>query len=137
MLYELIYRSNAKSDTSESDIQNILHTARAFNKANGITGCLLFHNNQFLQLLEGEFNLLMKLYERIKTDTRHDGLVLLHMRETAYRVYPNWTMAYQSMEPTDVKAKVGITEFTEFEPEEESALSKQLFKAVSNNMMTG
>jgi len=137
MLYELIYRSNAKTGMTEEDIQNILNTARGFNEAHNITGCLLFNNNQFLQLLEGEFNVLMELYERIKKDDRHTGLVLLHMRETDYRVYPNWTMAYQSMAPNEVKKQVGITEFTEFEPEEESALSKQLFQAVSSNIMAG
>ncbi|OEK01885.1 hypothetical protein BFP97_10320 [Roseivirga sp. 4D4] len=134
MLYELIYRSNAKAGITEEDIQNILNTARGFNEAQNITGCLLFNNNQFLQLLEGEFNILMELYERIKKDDRHTELVLLHMRETDYRVYPNWTMAYQSVASKEVKRQVGITEFTEFEPEEESALSKQLFQAVSSNM---
>lgn len=135
MLYELIYRSDAKGNIEENDIQDILNTARSFNEANNITGCLLFNNNQFLQLLEGEFNLLMELYERIKKDQRHENLVLLHMRETEYRIYPNWTMAYQSLDQKEVKEKAGITEFTEFEPEEKTSLSKQLFQAVSSNMM--
>lgn len=134
MLYELIYRSDAKPEITEDEIELILNTARGFNEANNITGCLLYNNNQFLQLLEGEFTILMELYERIKKDSRHQNLVLLHMRETAYRIYPNWTMAFQSLEQADVKKKGGVTEFTEFESNEESALSKQLFEAVSSNM---
>lgn len=136
MLYELIYRSDAKPEIAESEIEVILHTAREFNEANNITGCLLYNNNQFLQLLEGEFTVLMELYERIKQDGRHENIVLLHMQETAYRIYPNWTMAFQSLKQADVKKNGGVTEFTEFESNEESALSKQLFEAVSSNMTT-
>ncbi len=134
MLYELIYRSDAKANISEGDIHDILEVAREFNAKNNITGCLLFNNNQFLQLLEGEFDTLMALYERIKKDPRHEKFVLLHMREAEYRVYPDWTMAYQSVDEKQMKDHAGITEFTEFEPEEKSALSKQLFNAVSQNM---
>jgi len=134
MLYELIYSSHAIPDISEKDIENILSTARDFNEANEITGCLLFNNNQFLQLLEGEFDIVMELYDRIKKDPRHQNHMTLQMRETDYRIYPNWTMAFQSMDKSQVKSKGGVTEFTEFEADKDSALPKQLFEAVSHNM---
>ena len=135
MLYELIYRSDAMPNISEKDIENILSTARGFNEANEITGCLLFNNNQFLQLLEGEYDIVTALYDRIKEDPRHQNHVILHMRKTDYRVYPNWTMAFQSMDKSQVKSKGrGITQFTEFEADKNSALPKQLFEAVSHNM---
>ncbi|MFT6872866.1 MAG: hypothetical protein ACJAVN_001878 [Roseivirga sp.] len=134
MLYELIYRSDAVPNISEKDIENILSTARDFNEANEITGCLLFNNNQFLQLLEGEFDIVMALYDRIKEDPRHQNHMTLQMRETDYRIYPSWTMAFQSMDKSQVKSKVGVTEFTEFEADKDSALPKQLFEAVSHNM---
>lgn len=134
MLYELIYRSDAKPETSKEEIDVILNTARGFNKANNITGCLLYNNDQFLQLIEGEFTVLMELYERIKKDNRHQNLVLLHMQETTQRIYQNWTMAFQSLEQIEVKDQGGVTEFAEFESSKESALSKQLFEAVSKNM---
>ena len=134
MLYELIYSSHAIPDISEKDIENILSTARDFNEANEITGCLLFNNNQFLQLLEGQFDIVMELYDRIKKDPRHQNHMTLQMRETDYRIYPNWTMAFQSMDKSQVKSKGGVTEFTEFEADKDSALPKQLFEAVSHNM---
>ena len=134
MLYELIYRSDAIPDILEKDIENILSTARDFNEANEITGCLLFNNNQFLQLLEGEFDIVMALYDRIKKDPRNRNHMTLQMIETNYRVYPNWTMAFQSMDKSQVKSKGGVTEFTEFEADKDSALPKQLFEAVSHNM---
>ena len=49
MLYELIYSSVATHTISSEDIAEILRTARDFNTKNNITGCLLYHNNEFIQ----------------------------------------------------------------------------------------
>ena len=65
MLFELIYHSQALPHISEEDHADILRVARTFNKENDITGCLLFHKGQFLQLLEGEFETLNKLYGKM------------------------------------------------------------------------
>ena len=136
MLYELIYRSTARSGLTDKDLKNILSKARGFNEANNITGCLLFHGGQFLQLLEGEFQVLLDLYDRIKKDPRHHDFLLLHMKETPYRVYSNWTMAFKSLEDNDLKEHSGVTEFTELESEEdESSMSKELFQAISTDLV--
>ena len=135
MLYELIYRSKASDNITNNDLKEILDVARKFNSKNDITGCLLYNNKQFLQLLEGDFNVLMALYEKIKTDERHHDVFLLHKRETDYRVYPDWTMAFKALNKSEMKSKAGVIEFTEIDTEnEDSALSKQLFKAVGQDM---
>ena len=54
MIFELIYYSTASPDLSTNDILNILENSRDFNSKNEITGCLLYHNNEFVQLIEGE-----------------------------------------------------------------------------------
>ena len=135
MLYELIYRSKASDSLTEKDLKDILDVARAFNGENDITGCLLYNNRQFLQLLEGEFNVLMALYEKIKVDQRHKDVFLLHMRETDYRIYPDWTMAFKAVNKSEMKEKAGVTEFTQIENEsDDSALSKQLFETIGKEM---
>ena len=137
MLYELIYRSQAKTNTSEEDLKAILKTARSFNEKENITGCLLYHNQQFLQLLEGEFNILMELYERIKLDNRHEKIVLLHMRETDYRIYQDWTMAFKTVEQSEIERNAGVSEFTELETEDqESEMSKKLFQVIGQGIVS-
>jgi len=137
MLYELIYRSTAKSKLTEQDFKNILTTARNFNESQNITGCLLYHEGQFLQLLEGEFQVLLDLYDRIKKDPRHRDFLLLHMKETQYRVYSNWTMAFKSLDDTQLKNYSGVSEFTELvTKEQESSISKELFQAISQDMVS-
>lgn len=135
MLYELIYRSKATDDITDNDLKEILAVARKFNGENGITGCLLYNNKQFLQLIEGEFDTLMALYEKIKTDERHEDVLLLHMRETEYRIYPEWTMAFKSLDETELTNNAGVTQFTEFEEsKDDQILSKQLFTAIGNDL---
>lgn len=137
MLYELIYRSTAKPGLTESDIKDILSKAHTFNKKNNITGCLLYYKGQFLQLLEGEFTVLLELYDRIKRDSRHHDFLLMHMKETQYRTYSNWTMAYKSLEKKDLNKYAAVSQFTELESnEKKSSISKVLFQAIGSELFS-
>ena len=131
MLFELIYRSEANSNVSDDDLLNILSTARNFNAENDITGCLLYNGHNFAQILEGEFNVLNDLYNRIREDPRHHSVITLHMKEIEERAYPNWTMAFKSLEAEDmqdIKNALGISQFKELNSVNgESPISKQLF----------
>jgi Sensors of blue-light using FAD len=100
-MYELVYRSVAKPNINADDIAKILDTARNFNSKNEITGCLLFHNNEFIQILEGEKNKLLELYNSIKKDKRHSNVMLLAEAEIQNRIFPNWSMAYYQLGEND------------------------------------
>ncbi|WP_420387770.1 BLUF domain-containing protein [Roseivirga sp.] len=137
MLYELIYRSTAKPGLTEEELKTILTTARQFNSENNITGCLLFHEGQFLQLLEGDFQVLLDLYDKIKRDPRHREFLLLHMKESPQRVYDRWTMAFKTLNNNELRDYSGVSEFTELETEEEeSSISVELFQAISQDMVS-
>lgn len=100
-MYELIYHSAARKNLDANDIENILKTARNFNSQNEITGCLLFHNNEFIQILEGEKTKLLELYNSIKKDDRHTNVMLLAQAEKQDRIFPNWSMAYYKLGEND------------------------------------
>jgi len=53
-MFSLIYRSVAEESFSNAEVYQMLSDARDFNAEHDITGCLLFHDRRFLQLLEGE-----------------------------------------------------------------------------------
>lgn len=139
MLFELIYRSEADADVSDDDLLNILSTARSFNAKNQLTGCLLYNKHCFVQVLEGEFTILNEIYERIKKDNRHHNVIMLHMKEIEERSYPDWTMAFKSLEAEDMKSiknALGIKEFKDLNAvNEESSLSKQLFWLVTQSII--
>ncbi|MGL5112184.1 MAG: BLUF domain-containing protein [Flavobacterium sp.] len=93
-MYELIYRSQANPGISAANIAKILETSRAFNAKNDITGCLLFHNNEFIQILEGDQTILHSLYDSIKKDPLNTNVLLLARAEKETRIFPTWFMAY-------------------------------------------
>lgn len=139
MLYELIYRSEVNTNVSDSDLRNILSAARDYNQQNGFTGCLLYNNRQFVQVLEGEFNALNMLYAKIRRDSRHNQVVTLHMQEIESRAYPDWSMAFKSLEDDDMKSiskALGIRELRELDGEEDkSKISQKLFSMVRQSMV--
>lgn len=93
-MYSVLYRSLASPDFTKEDIYKMLSHSRAFNKSHGITGCLLFHQGQFLQLIEGEADEVIPLYDRIKYDSRHNLVTTLELRDDAERIFNNWDMAF-------------------------------------------
>ncbi|GLT18601.1 hypothetical protein GCM10007938_23800 [Vibrio zhanjiangensis] len=93
-LVRLVYTSSITEGVTESDIQNILDTARNNNTAEDITGVLLFSKNRFLQCLEGSRSNVNKVYHNIVNDNRHSEIVLLDYSEVYEREFADWSMGY-------------------------------------------
>ena len=100
-MFELAYCSIAKPDISASDIEEILKTSQSFNKENNITGCLVYHNHEFVQILEGEESIVRELYSRIEKDNRHRNVTLLSTSSTNERIFTTWSMAYHEIDADD------------------------------------
>ena len=93
-LVELSYLSEAVSDMSFLGLMRLLESARAFNQKNEITGILLYDNQQFGQVIEGERASIMKVWKRIQEDKRHHRVELLEIREIAERSFPDWLLRF-------------------------------------------
>jgi hypothetical protein len=93
-LVELSYLSEAVSDMSFLGLMRLLESARAFNQQNGITGILLYDNQQFGQIIEGEHANVMKVWKRIQDDKRHHRIELLEIREIVECSYPEWLLRF-------------------------------------------
>lgn len=94
-MLQLTYISTATRAVTDGDIDSILAGSRTRNTAARITGMLLYDGKRFLQALEGETDAVNRVYERIKADERHRGLVLLSSKEVSARAFGNWSMAAQ------------------------------------------
>ena len=110
MIFQLTYRSKAVETINSKDLDDILQTARVVNSSLNITGCLVFFNNLFFQLLEGDQKSVTSLFSAIRTDHRHRNVELMVQEPTEDRLFPNWGMAYY---PVNDK-EVGKPEFEQF-----------------------
>lgn len=116
-LYELTYCSFAANNLKQKDILKILAKSKEYNKKHNITGCLLYHNHEFLQILEGEEDYVLEVFEKIQNDKRHDQIILLKQGKKNNRLFENWNMTYydlNSEEHVDVNKQLFIDNLINF-----------------------
>ncbi|GEQ87019.1 hypothetical protein ULMS_25270 [Patiriisocius marinistellae] len=108
MGYTICYISKAKDDLTESQIEEIFNKTYTENSLKSITGILLHGMGNFFQILEGEKNHILPLYEEnIKNDERHSDIfeVINKPKDTAifanYRTHFNIIRTNEQLE--DVK----------------------------------
>ncbi len=102
-MYEITYSSIVKKDINKDDIKDILSKARIHNSANGVTGCLLYYNKQFIQILEGEKEVIKDLLKKIEKDERHFNIRILAESEKEDRTFKKWTMAYKELSDSTIQ----------------------------------
>ncbi|MBC7409379.1 MAG: BLUF domain-containing protein [Arcicella sp.] len=101
-MYELLYSSIAKPDLAGEDILDILKTSQEFNLKYNITGCLLYFDKEFIQILEGDEQSVKNLFSKIKKDIRHTNVNLLLENGKTERVFKNWSMAFNGLSIEDM-----------------------------------
>lgn len=121
MLSQLVYVSNRKTNCTDEEIEKILASCEKNNPALNITGVLLYSNTKFIQLVEGEYKVINDLYNRIKTDPRHDQARLISLGPIEKKAFPSWHMGARKISDTEVDFKTSIS------PED-----KQTFKSLLN-----
>ncbi|MGB6153787.1 MAG: BLUF domain-containing protein [Pricia sp.] len=76
--FELTYRSKASMFIGESDVTAIVETSNIKNLENGLTGCLIYYKDYFFQVLEGPKKKVLKTFEAIRQDSRHQHVETLY-----------------------------------------------------------
>ena len=94
-MFCLVYSSTASPAFGKSQIHDMLEKARAHNRKENITGCLLYYKGEFLQYLEGNQIKVLQLFDIIKSDARHDSIELISHGHVETRQFEKWEMAYE------------------------------------------
>ena len=75
MRHAICYVSNSSTDLNDQQIVELLRFCKDRNEKLGIKGVLLYSEGNFLQILEGEKEVVLSVYEKIKEDSRHYGVI--------------------------------------------------------------
>lgn len=103
-MYHLVYTSHAKRPFIYTQLIELLNQARIYNKAqiynkaHEITGLLIYCNQKFIQVLEGERDAVDYLYSKIEMDIRHKKVTKVIVGETEERIFKNWSMGFKILE---------------------------------------
>ena len=106
-LHEIIYVSLAAHDMRDDELTAILDLARQKNQERNISGMLIYHRREFVQMLEGERDQIEALYAKIADDPRHQQVYKLWDGPIEERSFPEWTMAFVTAEGTDLEQREG------------------------------
>jgi hypothetical protein len=97
-VYLLAYVSVTTQSFSEKDLIDLLSKSREHNASHDITGLLLYSEPNFMQVLEGPKAAVLSLLDRIRSDSRHHGLIVVLQEEHANREFPQWAMGFQHLD---------------------------------------
>lgn len=92
-LYRLVYTSARLKNCSEEDIEQILEISRRNNAKINVTGILIHTKDRFLQVLEGDKDVVTSLYHKIEKDDRHGGSIMRFCEPVDQRYFSGWDMA--------------------------------------------
>jgi hypothetical protein len=112
-MHHIIYLSWAVAPFTNAQLQGLLTRARRRNTELAITGILLYGNERFMQVLEGEEAALQEVYAQIRQDPRHYNILTFANKPVAQRAFKEWAMAFQpvtSQQFDDVVGHLGPTD---------------------------
>lgn len=95
-MFSLIYRSKVIEGLVHDDIQVLMQKSGRFNDQNKITGCLVYHDKSFIQLLEGDEKKVRNLFGKISRDNRHKDIVLLNLEESNFSLFSKFSIVHNN-----------------------------------------
>ena len=102
-LIQLIYVSAAVKLFSELELFDLLQLSRDANEKYGVTGCLLYQEGNFMQVLEGSKIDVERLFANISLDSSHRGIILLLKEPIGQRSFADWSMGFKSSNEPNIR----------------------------------
>lgn len=94
MNHTICYISNQTKQLSENELDALFQFILENNPPRNITGILLYNNGIFLQVLEGEKEVLKNLFKSIKADQRHHNVLTVLEQKIESRIFENYKAGF-------------------------------------------
>lgn len=104
-LYFLMYVSRSTRSLSHDELMDMLKPIQDINRISGVSGCLIHHRGEFMQLLEGTQEIVYALRNRISVDKRHFDFRVVAEGPLHYRIFSDWGMVLHNFDQNDVAMK--------------------------------
>jgi hypothetical protein len=97
-LHQLVYTSVRSAKCDDQEIEKIVNACKRNNPGRDVTGVLMYSDKRFIQYLEGDASEIRELYEFIKKDPRHSGVMERAFGPIKERSFPSWHMGYKDVD---------------------------------------
>ncbi|GAB5414646.1 MAG: hypothetical protein Cons2KO_22490 [Congregibacter sp.] len=122
-LYCLSYVSTQVHPMSNEELLELLDHARETNAKLGLTGLLMHRGDSFFQILEGGYEEVQGIFEKISKDSRHQRVELVTEGYVSTREYSDWQMAFVELDGQNFSAMPGFSDILKQTPEAREFLS--------------
>ena len=95
----LVYTSTQTRPITDSELAQILTVGREKNTRLGVTGMLAHRESNCIGILEGADDVVHERFEQVRIDPRHTNVQLLCDDPVQERAFPDWSMAFQPLDP--------------------------------------
>lgn len=110
-LGHIIYVSRESIEFNEPRLIGLLNNVRRRNEDIGITGMLVYDQGHFLQVIEGDLEVLDNVFSYIVKDARHMGVTKLLRQPIARRAFPDWSMGFTDLTESKISQVEGLNDF--------------------------
>ncbi len=125
-MYTLAYMSKTLFDFTPVTLQLLLDVSKRNNSARGLTGILLYDGaNRFVQVLEGQLNVIQDTFRAICRDERHFDVELLFVDPLNERRFPDWSMGLANEADLSFQGPEKFNQFVNMPDKHEFFLTNQ------------
>jgi len=110
-LQRIVYASAASQAYAAPQLEQLVSKARERNGRAGISGMLIYHEQFFLQLIEGPGPALNSLFARLRADAGHHRIVLLLRERIVQRTFADSAMGFAQLTSADLAQMPGMADF--------------------------
>ncbi|NJL08328.1 MAG: BLUF domain-containing protein [Methylacidiphilales bacterium] len=112
-MIQITYISRATEPLSAENLLTLLQQCLPNNASHGVTGMLLYGNETFLQVLEGDEKAVNDLFDIIRKDPRHTDIQVLRRGPIDRRQYSEWSMGFKRISDQALHNIEGLRNFGE------------------------
>jgi len=112
-MFNLVFSSKAFRPLTHDDLFLLLSQSRKNNRSLNISGMLLYNHNRFIQTMEGERDVVVNLYSKIRNDMRHKEVKIELENEIEERLFSDWSMSFFDADETEKYNIPGFSRFLE------------------------
>jgi len=113
-MFHLVYTSHSIDPFSKKELLDLLKKSWNKNKDLEITGLLIYLNQRFIQVLEGEMSAVKNLFATIQQDTRHTKVTTVIEGDTPDRIFKDWCMGFKNLSQPDFINLSGFQNLDDF-----------------------
>jgi len=113
MDYCVVYISSSSGLLADDALARLLTQSQQNNRAQDITGVLLYLNGCIIQVLEGPEARVKALYAVITRDPQHSQVTKLFSGPIAQRSFADWSMGYKTLSVRELDHLRTVLPFTD------------------------